>query len=898
MGAAMTRLLVALLFLPAAQDPLAGWSPLPAEFAGAKVEGGRVSLSAPKWSFLAAPDEIENAELAASLTIEEPSRETGFFGQHWSVWPDLTYSDGGYDAGFLLRGGYRVQLSHRQQEVALVKVPEGGYLRVAPCAVKLKASHEVKVTAQGAMILVTVDGQEKIRFVDRVRRLGKGRAGLGASGNAKVSFEKVSLRPLASADAPAETPHVPDFRERKWLGGRSWIFDGQEPILLLPASEATYINNVKLRPGWKPLLSWNSHWDVQTQGAFKEADNRMESIAVEGGGASIRASWSFRHVKDRFVVRSGMTVGWDARRQCYTYDVESGLEVLPGEPFHFRYGYDFEHHTPLDPFRWQYLVVRRDGGEIAHRPVYPIDPGVMDGVAQSGGARVWYGRHNDDLVVAPAVEYDLPEPGKRKLSTAVCAAFYDTGVAFGQESAPAGTKVRVKYRYTGWPAAEAEAIFKASKAYDSLMLDPEHHYLFADEWPKLTFRDAVPMSRTWSYGRRPFMTGHNQRPTYALAKDTGVGSGFGMRCGPGASGRATLAAPSPLPAGRWIVRALVRSENAHGPGGRIEISAVDPKEGKSLRQDTHHVGNGTFAWKAVAFATEVPSGAPGLAVAFGNAGTGDVTFAEVEFVRLEDGAPLPAGVIPAANGTAPKLPPAPAGALADYRMEEGRGQHVLDFAGGPFGKLELANLDWTVDEGRPALRFASNAAGRKEYPRAGSLDRGYLGTTGYAERRTVPVALAGFHGGGLEIKGLTIAAWIKPDARLEKGHRGDVAGVGARRFILGLEGEKAPYRLSVRVNVNDTTSSDAVVEAGRWQHVAMTCEPAEGQWRVRLWLDGRAVGEGATKKFPSPASIPPSIVLGTEIFYFHDAYYRGLIGRTVVLDHPASPDELKTLAGR
>ena len=28
-----------------------------------------------------------------------------------------------------------------------------------------------------------------------------------------------------------------------------------------------------------------------------------------------------------------------------------------------------------------------------------------------------------------------------------------------------------------------------------------------------------------------------------------------------------------------------------------------------------------------------------------------------------------------------------------------------------------------------------------------------------------------------------------------------------------------------------------------------------------------------------------SLVLGTEIFYFHDAWYRGLIGRVLVLDH-------------
>ena len=54
------------------------------------------------------------------------------------------------------------------------------------------------------------------------------------------------------------------------------------------------------------------------------------------------------------------------------------------------------------------------------------------------------------------------------------------------------------------------------------MLDPKHHYIFADEWPRLTFSKLVPMSETWIYGRRPFMTGHNQRPTYELAKRTGV----------------------------------------------------------------------------------------------------------------------------------------------------------------------------------------------------------------------------------------------------------------------------------------------------------------------------------------------------------------------------------------
>ncbi len=40
------------------------------------------------------------------------------------------------------------------------------------------------------------------------------------------------------------------------------------------------------------------------------------------------------------------------------------------------------------------------------------------------------------------------------------------------ETARAGTKVRVRYGSTGYPAAEAEALFKAAKIYETPTLDP------------------------------------------------------------------------------------------------------------------------------------------------------------------------------------------------------------------------------------------------------------------------------------------------------------------------------------------------------------------------------------------------------------------------------------------
>ena len=151
-----------------------------------------------------------------------------------------------------------------------------------------------------------------------------------------------------------------------------------------------------------------------------------------------------------------------------------------------------------------------------------------------------------------------------------------------------------------------------------------------------------------------------------------------------------------------------------------------------------------------------------MALAFGNAGTGDVFITDVEFKRLGDDAELPAGVLAKANATPPKFDAAPAGALADYRMQEGKGLHVHDYAGGRFGVLELANLDWVTDGGKPALRFADNKDGKETYPRAGGLDRGYMSHPGYADKQTVPVANAGHHGGGFELKAFTVAAWVKP----------------------------------------------------------------------------------------------------------------------------------------
>lgn len=887
-------------------EPLNQWTAHPADWKGATIAGDSVTLTGDKWSALRAPKEFAEVHLAATVTIVEPAKTTRFFGQGWSAWPDATFSDGGFDAGLLLRAGtnsgYRVQLSHKYQVVALVKWPEGGYVRVVPCAVKLKEPHKLAVSAQGSRISVRVDDTDKLTWDDIFLPLTSGAVGIAVQDGAKATFTHVLVEQPPAVTRPPPGPHMANFSVRPFLGGRQFVFDGDEPVLQLHYEKDPSVF-AKLRPGYKPQLTFDSHWDLANQGAFKDADSKWTAPATSGGGKTLKATWSARHVKDRFTTKSTLTVGYDAKRGTYTYDIESALEMLPGEPFHFRYGFDFEHHTPLDPFRWQYLIAKRAGGAGSyHRPVYPIDPGPQYDLETAGGARVWFGRHLEQMHIAPAVEYDISSGTStgRKLNTAVCAAFYDTGVSFAPETAKPGTRLEVKYRYTGVPAAEAKALFDESKVYDSPTLDPKHHYIFADEWPKLTFSQHVPMSETWIYGRTPFMTAHNQRPTYELEKNCGAGSGFAMKLGPASFGKANLAKAAPLAKGRYVVTALVKAANVHGPGGRIELTATQVKTNKKLAEARHFVGNGTFDWRKQGFAFDVPEDAGALELAFGNAGTGDFLVTEVEFHKLAGGEALPAGVLAKANDQPAPIPPAPAGAIADYRMLEGKGLVVLNHgSGGGLGHLDLANLDWVTDEGRPALRFADNPTGRKAFRQDSGLNRSYLSHSSYVGKDTLPIALTGHHGGGGKIPGLTLAAWVKPAPAMGSAHhggRGDVIGYGARRFILGLHGQEAPYQLAARINVNDSIVSTAKLDADKWQHVAMTAEPKDGQWLVRLYLDGQPVGEGQTKKFPADSPIVPSLILGAEIFYFHDAYYRGLIGRTLVLHRALAAAEVAKLA--
>jgi hypothetical protein len=659
------------------------------------------------------------------------------------------------------------------------------------------------------------------------------------------------------------------------------------------------------------MLMWNAHWDIAGQGAWPDGGSKSTEPVTRGGGDSLQANWQARHYAGRFETKTTLTIGFDNKRGTYTYDMDSQLEILPGPPFHI-HAFELEHHTPLDPFNWKYLVIRKSKDELVYRPVYPIDPGPLYNIEGNNGLRMWYGRHNEPLRIAPAVEYFI-EPTKqsspddpksaspRQISTSVCAAFYDTGVAYDGETLPAGTKVRTRYRYTGYPADEAERIFKASKLIDSPRLDPNHHYVWADAWPRLTFAKARAMSEPW-WDSLPFMTAHNHRPTYKWVRNTGTGSGYALQLPPRSFAQSYIALPKPLAAGRYVMRGLCKADRVIGPGGRIELTAY-AKDDRKLAAYTHYLGTGDFDWRPYAFAFHLPAETTRFNVALGNAGTGDMSIGESHFELLPADAALPVGVAAEPNAKPAAIDPSPKGAIFDARLAEGKGHYVFNFADPKWIPLELCNVAWEKQDGRMGLRFRQQAKRDKpDFARGGMLEFYLFAHEVYrASGLQKSLAVAGSQGSSLrDYRAITLATWIRPDTTMTKNQQmADILGFGSRRIRLRLLGDKAPYQVGLQFTESGEyhwSGPKVTVSADKWHHVALSARVnACKQWEVTLYLNGKEVLRTVDPKAPIPLRAHDSLILGAELHYMDSNFYDGLIGRTLVLDRALSAAEIAEL---
>jgi hypothetical protein len=316
-------------------------------------------------------------------------------------------------------------------------------------------------------------------------------------------------------------------------------------------------------------------------------------------------------------------------------------------------------------------------------------------------------------------------------------------------------------------------------------------------------------------------------------------------------------------------------------------------QGTILGKEVHYLGNGSFDWKRVAFVIEIAQDTPAIAISIGNAGTGEVQFGDLELLPLKDGEAPPPETLAKANGQPGQSLPAPAGAIADYRMEEGRGSYVYD-AAGALGLLELANVGWTTDEGRPALKFADNASGKRDYVPGGIFATHHFRNLDAAPKqpdpRLQPLAIAGVGGGETLRRSWSVVVDVKPAAKMDP--EADILGFGARAFKLVLKGAPGGYLLGARLSYAEQHWTEAVLKPDTWSRITVTGDAKPGE-KVKLsfYVNGKLVKESMSAKV-AEVNVHPSLILGSELYYLDSAFYRGLIGRVTIYGRALAPDEV------
>jgi len=226
-------------------------------------------------------------------------------------------------------------------------------------------------------------------------------------------------------------------------------------------------------------------------------------------------------------------------------------------------------------------------------------------------------------------------------------------------------------------------------------------------------------------------------------------------------------------------------------------------------------------------------------------------------------------------------------------MEEGRGSFVYD-AAGALGPLELANVAWTTDEGRPALRFADNTSGKQDYVPGGILATHHFRNLDAAPKqpdpRRQPLAIAGVGGGQTLRRSWSVSVDVKPAAKMDP--EADILGFGARAFKLVLKGSSGGYVLGARLSYAEQHWTEAVLRPEVWSRITVTGDAKPGEKvTLRFYVNGKLVKESVSAQV-SEVNVHPSLILGSELYYLDGAFYRGLIGRVTIYGRALAPVEV------
>ncbi len=390
--------------------------------------------------------------------------------------------DWGSDAAVYLRYQsreqcYRVQLSTEYQEIILWH-GLGGYLQVAPCKLDAGKSYKLDIAAQGAHIVVKVDGQPKIDYWHTCQPTLTGGIGLGAY-HGVVAFKEVTVTPLpAGGAAPA---HAPAFSVRDWRTQR-WIFDGNEPITMLEKNHADpkYGGNifsycfVKLRPGYRPLYN-NAISVIKDNTQTSCLDCEEKDIKVTGGGETLTLQFDETTPDKTMKVHDTDVLTFDRVRGSYRHDMTALVTFVKEQKVsNLEYCDPLTHnnHAPGRGVQYPWLADREQWGVFtgADDKIYrhPISKALLMGEG-------WYCKPSPSVwmlypcrEICPTWEHLAPVDPHWII---VChwghdyhdVVRYEQGRTF-----KAGEQLAIRYVMTGYPPQEVARYFDRSE------IDPTH----------------------------------------------------------------------------------------------------------------------------------------------------------------------------------------------------------------------------------------------------------------------------------------------------------------------------------------------------------------------------------------------------------------------------------------
>ncbi|MHB9130938.1 MAG: LamG-like jellyroll fold domain-containing protein [Armatimonadota bacterium] len=748
--------------------------------------------------------------------------------------------DWGSDAAVYVRyqdrnACYRIQLSTEYQEMILWH-GIGGYLQVVPCKLQPGKTYQLDIVAQGAHLQVSLDGKKTIDYWHECLPSLKGGIGLAAY-SSTVAFQDVKVTALPAHTAP-QPAHQEKFSTRTWRSQR-WVFDGNEPILLLEkestgldsyAAKSLYYHFVKLRPGYRPAyLGWITV--LADPHAPQLEGDEWTGIKSNGEGGN-RLTLDFDAVNPEQTLRTHHTdvVTYDRVRGTYRHDITANLTFLKDTKrnlLEFLDPLTYNNKAPGRGVKYGWLTEHEWGvysgqdGKLYRHPIaesFSLEG--QNGFKAPKDHSFWM--LYPERAVCPAWETNVP--GESAFYE-VCHWGYDYHHRFMWYDKPhtykANETLLLNYSLVGYPPEEAERLFQQAA------IGPQH--LKAEIPEKMRNLGLVPSAYAFPVAEpagndftilhntiTPF-TGWQYSGDYTIDNAVGHNDHYSLRLdGPGTATGMMYHHMLDLYAQKYLCTAWVKTKGVRGGRGviiKLKYSFL------ATPCDTVETGiTGDTDWQQISFITTVPLTHDSTDVIFQLDGMGIAWIDDFSLRGIEDGeTPVeyrgkPVAVLPAPS--------------TDYllyaKCDEGEGKACFD-SSNHGNSLKLTGVTWVNTGKRAALHFEGNAVG-------------FISNLS-PELRQKTQAPYNYPGAAL-----TIDAWVRPTAG--KGG-GAIIGYMASPMLYLSQGNKGQFILNLMTNPagkSVTVSSQPIIPADQWTHVAAVIDKDHN---ARLYINGKPAGEKA-----------------------------------------------------